>query len=233
MSALRPSKFGVFGTKTRLLQRSISFERTTLSGRTVRIYKYLGDATNDYPSLTDRGDPILMEITDRAYDSNYIEVNVHYDPIEESVVDMTQFGVLNPLGDTHRFYFHSESFESDGMGRYPVVGDVIEMANDEMTVYFEITDVDRKKETDIYTIVCHGKLITDGQEVQQIPNKESNESFMEDIRQSLKTEVESVFDQEGLDTSDIQLDDETPQTPYDSRPDHTQDFLDNPDIPIK
>lgn len=237
MALLKKPVIGVYGSKDRLMQKRLSYERTSLTWKTVNIYKYLGAATNITPSIDDIQDPIFMENPDRAYDTTPVEINAHFEPLQEEQMDLSRFGIINPLGNNQRFTFHTYSFEDDGLGRYIMAGDIIEVPfweQDGRKSYWQVEDVDRKPEFETFTIIVSATPMNDTQETVEIPDIPSNSDIMTSLNTQMDVEQEANFTEEGYDTTEVILDDETQtREPYDPRPDATEDFLDNPDIFLK
>ena len=232
MATLKQNKFGVYGTKDRLLQARLSYERLSLTAKTVKVYKYLGSRVNGTPDIDDIQDPIFLEVPDRAYDTTPIEINVWYETLPESPVDLTRFGIINPLGDMQQFRFHSYSFEVDGLGRYIVTGDILEvpfLIQDGKKTFFEVEDVDRKSEFENFFIIVNAKPISDKQEVTEIPNIPTNSAIEAIHDTDFETLMNSEVALEGLDLTEVETDDEiSPRPTYDPRPDDGESFLDDP-----
>lgn len=173
MTTYTAPKVGTYGPLARALQKSLSFEHTTLTWKTANVFKYLGSRTNATPAITDVEDPILLEARDRAYSSTGVEINLYVQPLPEQVVDFQNLGILNPLGNEQKFKVHINSFASDGLGRYLIPGDVIQIPfwqQDGYPTYFEISDVDRKQEFENYFVVVTGLRLDDKPELVEILN---------------------------------------------------------------
>lgn len=233
MAIVKRPKIGVYGEKTRLLQKKLSYERISLNWKTVLVWKYLGSRINATPSIDDIQDPIFLENPDRAYDTEPVEINAYWEPVQEQMMDLSQFGIMNPLGDTQTFRMHSYSFEADGLGRYIIVGDVIEvpfMSIDGKKALFEVTDVDRKKENETYEVIVTTVPMKSRQETVEIDTDNDGAELLED----LLGRIEDVYDdvsEEGFDTSEIAVDNAS-DVKYDPRPNYATDFLDDPSKPL-
>ena len=232
MAILKTTKFGLYGSKDRLLQKKLSYERLSLTAKTVKIYKYLGSRVNVTPNVDDIQDPIFLEVPDRAYATTPIEINVWYETLPESPVDLSRFGIINPLGDMQQFRFHSYSFEADGLGRYIVANDIIEvpfLLQDGKKTYFEVEDVDRKGEFENFFVIVNAKPISDKQEVTEIPNINTNSTFEATHATDFESYVNAHVALEGIDTSTVDIDNDiSPRPNYDPRPDSGESFLDDP-----
>lgn len=232
MAAFKSAKIGVYSNKDRLFQKTVSFERVSLTAHPVNIYKYLGSRTNATPDITDIQDLILMENPDRAYDTEPVLLNAWQEFLPESQFDLSRFGILNPLGNTTQFRFHTASFDLDGLGRYIVTGDVIEVPfweKDDNKSFWEVTDVDRKSEFEHFYVIVTATPMTDSQETTEITGMDSNAALMDELGINIDTENEVVFNEEGLDDSEYIVDDPSGTRPeYDPRPEDSDDFLDDP-----
>lgn len=236
MATLKSPVIGQYGSKTRLLQKKLSYERISLTWKTVNVYKYLGSRTNATPSINDIPDPVFLEVADRAYDTTPVEINAWWEQLPEQQMDLSQFGIISPLGDTQQFRFHSYSFEVDGLGRYIMVGDIIEvpfLEQDGNKVFYEITDINRKNENENYIVIASAKPMADSQETTEIPDKNTDKPLFDNLESELVADMESDFTEDGVDTTTTQTSDEPDsRDPYDPRPDDSEDFLDDPNKQI-
>lgn len=257
MATLKKPKIGLYQQKDRLFQRNISFEKTALSWKTANVYRYLGDATQGAGALiTDIQDTLILENPDRRYDTNPVEINVAYEEFNESPFDLSKFGIINPLGNTNIFRIHVNSFDVDGMGRYIMVGDVLEVpflvtnGNAGNKAFFEVTDVDRKMEFENFYVTVTTVPIKDSQEFEDINEIPSNSDALQGLQDELDKAYQATFTDGGLTpepslyverdyVDDDYVDD--PATviytdgttkPYDPRPDKAESFLDDPNSEI-
>ena len=233
MAAFKNNRIGVYGTKDRLFNRTVSYEKVSLTSHEVNVYKYLGVRTNASPAITDVQDSILMENRDRAYDPVPVLINAWQEFLPESQFDLSRFGILNPLGNTTQFRFHIDSFALDGLGRYMVTGDVIQVPfwtdNDGNKSFWEVTDIDRKAEFENFYVIVTATPINDSQETQEITDMNSNGSLMDNLMTDIDAEQEADFVEDGLDDTAIVVEDPSGTRPaYDPRPDEGEDFLDDP-----
>ena len=107
----RVGKIGVYGSKTRTLQRRISFEAFGLTFKTAFVYRYLGSRANAAPDIDDIQTKVFFEVPDRAYSDVPIEIPVGMEPLPETKTDFSRFGLINPLQDETRFRFHIDDFQ--------------------------------------------------------------------------------------------------------------------------
>lgn len=225
MSELKHPKIGLYGPKTRALQKRLSFERTALTWKTANIYRYLGDRRNVTPDITDL-DPVFLEVADRAYDTTPVEINIAYEELEERALNLSRFGVIDPLGDQQIFRVHVNSFEADGLGRYLIPGDIMEipfLVEDGRKAFFVIEDVDRKPEFEKFYVYITAKPIMSTQETTEIPNIPTNSDIMATIDAGIDAEGAADVPLDGVD--DLTG---APRDPYDPRHDEQGDFLDDP-----
>jgi hypothetical protein len=203
MSSLKIGRIGLYGNKDRLLQKTLSFEKTSLTHKNINVYKYLGDKTNgSNASISDMQDSIFMETTDRSYDSVPVEINAQVDNLDEAVMDLSKFGIISPIGDTQIFRVHVNSFDQDGLGRYLIVGDVIEVPFFEQNgikAFFECTDIDKKSEFEQFHIVVTTVPVKDTQEMEDLPIP-SNSDALGDLQTQLDAAFHEDFVDGGLDS---------------------------------
>lgn len=233
MTAKKPY-IGVYGPKTRALQSRVSYEHVSLSWKVANVWKYLGSRASGTPDIDDIQTTTFMEVPDRAYASEAIEVNIDLEPFPEQQADLSQFGIIDPTSGEQTFKMHTESFKHTGyggLGRYVIVGDVIEMPffeQDGNTAYWEITDVDRKQEFENFYVVVTARPLTDSRVTEEIPDKNTNQTVMDNIEADLQTEYETEVQDEGLDDTGVQVDDPQSGDTYDPRDKDQGSLLDDP-----
>lgn len=174
MTQYTPSKIGMYGPNDRALQSSLAYEHEELTAKVANVFMYLGSRVNATPAITDVEDPILLENVDRAYASTSIPINIWVEPLPENVVDLSALGIINPLGNEQRFRVHINSFESDGLGRYLIAGDVLQIpffTQDGYPTYFEVQDVDRKAAFENFYVTINTVRADDNAELTEILNK--------------------------------------------------------------
>lgn len=248
--AFKQPKIGVYQNNDRALQKRLSYERVSLTWHPVIVYKYLGSEVNDdAASLLDIQDTLFMENPDRSYDPNGIQINAHVEQLPETPFDLSKFGIINPLEGVQVFRIHVSSFDDEGMGRYIVTGDVIEVPffqKDDIKAFFEVTDVDKKTEFENFHVVVTTVPIKDVQEMEEIPGMVSNSDIMDELQSDLDDAYERAVSNQGLNAesdlfvvrgyvedgyidpaSSVEYSDESTGD-YDPRSDLASDFLDNP-----
>jgi len=152
----RKGRIGVYGHKTRELQKRLSYEKVALTHKTAFVYKYVGPATGGNEDSIP--DPIFLEVRDRLYEKEPEEINISYESFNEGVLDLSKFGIISPIdNDVFTFRVHINSFTSEELGRYLVVGDVVEIPflseegeDGEKRALFEVTDVDTKNTNETF-----------------------------------------------------------------------------------
>lgn len=203
MSAFKNGLIGVYGLKDRAMQRRLSFEKTTLSHHPVDVFKYLGNTTlGAGSSITDIQDNIFMENTDRRYDPNPITINADVQQMEESPYALEQFGIINAFEGTQLIRVHINSFESDGMGRWLIVGDVIRIPfftdRNGNAMHFEVSDVDEKNSFEKFYATISLEQVKDSQEMEEIEGIQSNSDALADLQNDLNDAYDATFVDGGL-----------------------------------
>ena len=231
MTAFKQPKFGFYSPKTRLLQKKLSFEKMIVNGDNCIVYKYLGSRTNTTPSLLDLQDPILLENVDRAYDTDGVMLNCSYEHIPEEQMDLSHIGVINPLAGQTIINFHSYSFEADGLGRYMTVGDIIELPDSErlgVRAFFEVTDVDTKKENETYMVVVTTEPMKATQETEELNDMiVTDDNVMSNLQGEMEEYQDSEVKYDELDGSEYGL--SVPTKPLEVHSEYSKDFLDDLD----
>lgn len=229
------AKVGVYGGKDRDLQRKMSYERTALTHKTANVYKYLGVSTNPVPDLDDIQDKVLLENRDIAYDPVPVELNVHYDLLPENSFDLSRFGIVNPIGNTQIFKFHINSFDDNGLGRYIMVGDIIEIPFlaegdlGEIKAFWKVTDVDNKTSFESYYSIVTTVPMSHMQETLGIDDGDNNNAdILDALQASVKAEQEDSFVDAGLSNDEFNNIPEDVREEYDPGFDVGSDFLDDP-----
>ena len=205
MASLKNARVGMYGDKDRRLQKTLSFEKTSLTFKTANVYKYLGSEANGTDaSINDIQDAIFMETPDRAYDPDPVEINISMDDLSEQAFDLSKFGIISPIGETQLFRVHVNSFDTDGLGRYLIVGDILEIpflqqnGNDSQLAFFEITDVDRKMEFENFYVTVTTVPVKDTQETAGIDGIPSNSDALSELQDQLDAAYNEDFTESGL-----------------------------------
>lgn len=230
---LKQPKIGVYGPLTRNLQKKLSYERISLSWKVVDVFLYLGSRTESSPSLSDIPDPIFLEVADRAYATESIRINAYWEPQQDDTMDLTKFGLINPMADVQTFRFHSYSFEPDGLGRYPVEGDIIKVSfleQDSKNVFYEVTDIDRKREPETFIVTVSATPMDATQETTEIPT--NNDQKLSDLLGRLEDDQDAHVDMDGLDTDGYEVDDPNEDDEYDPRNNEQEEFFDDINRPL-
>lgn len=251
MALLKNPNIGLYGPKTRALQKRVSYEKISLTWKTANVFRYLGSRKNASPAITDV-DTLFQNVADRAYDTNAVEINIYHEPLNENPMDLSRFGIINPLGESQIFRVHVNSFEADALGRYMVPGDVFEIPfflQDGNKAYFEVEDIDRKPEFENFYVTITAKPIKDTQEVEEIPDIPSNSDILDAIEAQNEAAAADQVSIEGVNANidgyiatgyfveGYMIDphafkDEEDHEDYDVRRDEQGTFLDDPSSEI-
>lgn len=219
----RVGKIGVYGTKTRDLQRRISYEAFGLTMKSAQVYLYLGDATNPSPSIDDIQFTTFNEVADRAYAESPIEIPVGMDRFMEAAMDFSRFGIINPMGDEHTFRFHVDDFIP--LGRRLIVGDVFELpfySTDEMDSYWEVTDVDDKLEAEKFITIVKASPLSHSRKTRDIQVDGHNDDPFSDLMTGFDEQQGTIVLQNEPTT------DEPVEEVVDPRSEPQKSFLDDP-----
>lgn len=219
-------KVGVYGPKTRLLQRRLSYEVYGLSFKTAVVWRYLGSKASNSPELTDVQTKVFWEVPDRAYHEEAVQIPIGMEQLPELKADFSRFGYIDPLQNENLFRVHIDDFEP--LGRYMVVGDVFEMPffeKDGKKVFWEVTDVDLKSEYEKFTAIIHASPLGDSRKTDDIAIDQSNDDLLTD----LMNEAEEEF-QEQVPVKELTMEENPiPDADFDSRSDLVSGFLDDPE----
>lgn len=228
---VKVAKVGVYGEKTRALQRRLAFERTSQTFKTAFVYLYLGDRSNPEPALHDVGVRAFAEVPDRAYEAEPIEINIEPEKLSEQAADLSRFGIIDQMGNEHTFRVHVNSYED--LGRAIRVGDVLMLPffeRDEKHAFWEITDVDRNPEFEKYYSVIRANPLDDARETREIPLNNSNAGILQDAMEDMDLEFGEQVPFNGFDTDEVDVTDPNQNTDktFDPRGDDLGDFMDDP-----
>jgi len=194
----RVGKIGVYGSKTRSLQRRLSYEAFGLTFKTANVYRYLGSRANDAPDIDDIQSKVFFEVPDRAYSDEPIPIPVGMESLPDTKTDFSRFGLINPLQDETRFRVHVDDFLP--IGRELIIGDVLELPFFEKhgDAYWEITDVDFRSEAEKFTVVVSATPLKTSRATREIIVDKDNESIMDDIMAGLNTVYQEQVPVEGV-----------------------------------
>lgn len=222
----RIGKIGVYGTKTRTLQRRLSYEAYGLTFKTAIVWRYLGSKQSISPDITDVQTKVFWEVPDRAYNQELVQMPIGMEALPELKADFSRFGYIDPLQNENLFRVHVDDFLP--LGRYMIVGDVFELPffeKDGKKVYWEVTDVDLKSEYEKFIAIIHASPLGDSRKTNDIPIDQSNDSLLTD----LMNEAEEEYAKQ-VPTKEPSLDDSPiPDDIFDSRSDLVSGFLDDPE----
>lgn len=198
------AKVGVYESKTRGLQRKLSYEATSMTWKIAKLYRYLGSRSNVDPQLSDIQTTTFMETPDRAYASESVSVNIYFEPLPEQVTDYSQFGIIDPIGGAQVIKMHINSFED--IGREVTEGDVLEIPffeTDGKRAYWEVNDVDRSQMQEKFYVTLKTDILKDARETREIDINNSTGTSLDDIMAQHGEEAEEFVPHNGVDDSVI------------------------------
>lgn len=218
-------KIGVYGSKTRSLQRRLSYEAFGMTSKVAEFYRYMGSRTNDSPSITDVQNPVFFEVPDRAYDSRPVSVPIGMEHFQEQKMDFSRFGLINTFQDETTFRMHIDDF--DQIGRPVIIGDVFELpfhSNDWGKSFWEVVDVDLRHAAEKFIAIIQCVPLGESRKTIEIPTDRGHGSIMDDIAEQLDEYV-------AKDVPDnvIGWDRDIEQKEVDYRQENEASFLDDPD----
>lgn len=235
MAFIKRPNIGVYENKTRDLQARLSYERTSLTWKTINVFKYVGvlGSNQDRNEIEDK---ILFETRNREYDPEPVELNAHFEPLQEEQTDLSRFGIINPLADNLRVYMHTFSFGALGLNRYIKSGDVLEIpfwnqydeGNQLIKSFWEVIEVDRKREFETFTVVVTCEPLKDRQEtkdLQDINGMFSNSDVMDSVFDGLVTEMDTFIDEKSDAQEVTNILDDSESRLYNPTPNFIEDWI--------
>lgn len=201
---VKRAKIGVYGKKTRSLQKRLAYEATSLTWKLGNLYRYLGSRDSEIPDIDDIQVTTFMEVPDRAYDAFPININIWFEPAPEQVTDYSQFGVIDPIGTDQIIKVHVNSYAD--IGRAIIVGDVLEVPffrQDSHEALWEVTDVDRSQEFEKYYAVVKMRVLEDSRKTREIDITGSIGPSLDDIVNAHNQRADDYVPHSGVDDSDI------------------------------
>lgn len=167
----RTGIIGVYGTKTRALQRRLTRETFGLTFKEANFYMYLGSKSDASPAINKIQDAILFETRDNAYDTNVKIIPISMEEKGEQVADYSQFGYIDPIGNKTIFRLFVDDMV-DILGRKIVVGDVFEIPFYNINgqrEFWKVSDVDDSQTAEKFITVLTAEPLTDSVEHNDIP----------------------------------------------------------------
>jgi len=220
---------GVYGPKTRQMQRAISYQTFQMTFKIANVYRYLGSRASVEPSIDDIQNLTFFEVPDRAYDKNSVPIHIGMEPMPEGKMDFSQFGIINPLGEELRIRVHINDFYC--LGREITVGDALEvpfLAKDCDPAVFEVTDVDDGPSYEKFYVMVTIVPMNDSRKTREVEMNRSNDTLFDRVMDAADDKQEQDVPHEGLDESEIDSDYLAPLEPVDYRRDNQKSFLDDP-----
>ena len=224
--SVRMGKIGVYGSKTRLLQRRITFEAFGLSHKEAKFYRYLGDKRSRIAEENKFECKVFYEVPDRAYDAEPVSIPIGVELHMESKTDFSRFGLINPMSDETTFRVHIDDFPT--IGREIVVGDVFELPFFEKNgarAFWEVTDVDLKTEYEKFICILHASPLAKSRATRDIATDRDTTNAFNVIMDEMDDYIEEI-----VPSTDIEYDHTEKVMTYNSdyiKKQH-KDFLDNP-----
>jgi len=223
----RLGKIGVYSSKTRGLQRKLSYEVFGLTWKTADVYLYQGDRSNASPDIDDIHTTVFNEVPDRAYSLFPINIPVGMEPLPEQKTDFSRFGIVDLMQDETMFRVHIDDFET--LGRELITGDVFSMeffSKPGETSFWEINDVDKASEYEKFIAIIHASPLGDKRTTREIPIDNSNEGILDGVIDQAESEAtEQVPDTE---VTFDETNNPVPEGEVDYRNKTQSSFLDDP-----
>ena len=216
-------KIGMYGNRTRGLQRRLSYEAFGLTCKHANFYKYLGSRESAVPNINDIQNPVFFEVPDRAYATETIPVPIGMEQFRESKMDFSRFGLINAFQDETEFRMHIDDFEP--LGRDVIIGDVFEIpfhssANGKSL--WEVVDVDLRSAAEKFIAIIMCVPLGENRKTVEIPVDRGNGSIMDDIMDEMNQYVSTDV------PSAVIGWDEPQETVVDYRTETEISFLDDP-----
>lgn len=217
-------KIGVYGEKARKFQRNIVKSYFDLSPKVANVYLYMGSRDSDNPDINDIQNMVFFEIPDRAYNQNTVPITILMQPINESPMDFSRFGIINPIGDELVARVHMDEMKC--LKRPLIVGDILEipfyMKGCEEKAFFEVTDVDDKPIYDKFYYVIRMVVMDASRKTREIPvDGRSNTGIMDDVIQDMNDALNNQLPFQGFEEND---------EPVDFRNKTQKSFMDDPNM---
>lgn len=225
-SGRKLGKVGVYGEKTRQLQRRMSYEMFGLTMKTAMVYKYLGSRSSVSPHINDIQNRIWFEVPDRAYECDPIEIPVGTEPIQEVKTDFSRWGLIDPNQDESTFRFHVDDMTP--LDRTIIVGDVFEIPfyqTDCDSSFWEVTDVDRRSEQEKYLVIVTATPLTSSRKTREIRDNSTTE---DSVGIAVDGFLEEISDQVPADLTTFDVDELMEKEEVDYRNELQSSFLDDP-----
>lgn len=226
---MKTAKIGVYGGRTRKLQKKLSYEATSMTWKIANVYKYLGSRASVNPSLNDIQVTTFMEVPDRAYDKYPVPINIYFEPAPEQVTDYSQFGIIDPIGTDQIIKVHVNSY--DDLGRSLVEGDVVEVPffkNPKHDAMWEVVDVDGSQEFEKFYTVVKLRVLEDSRKTREIDITGSIGPELDDIVDQHNQHANDYVGHDGVDDTGIDNGETNPDInePFDGVEETRRSFLD-------
>lgn len=219
----RRGRIGVYGKKTRRLQRRLSFESFGLTFKDALVWRYLGSREKEVPSIDDVQCMVFWEVPERAYSSDVIAIPVGVEMAPEVKTDFSRMGLINPLQDETIFRFHIDDFRS--LERTMIVGDVFEIpffTDEHMKSMWEVVDVDLRSMAEKFIAVVHAVPLGESKKTREIPVDNGARDLMDGLMGDFDEQVSEILPAAELDFDIPAVQD------VDFRDEKQRGFLDDP-----
>jgi hypothetical protein len=216
---------GVYGTKTRALQRKISYEAFGLTFKDALVYRYLGDKNNTAnQNINNIGNAIFMEVPDRAYDTNTVPMPVAIERMASKKTDYSRFGLIDPIANETTLRVHIDDFED--LGRDLIVSDVLEFPfyknNAGENTFWEVTDTDIDPNEEFYATIFIQPL-GESRQTNDIPIDSGVDGILDGVG-----DEREVVQSEDVPSEDEVFEGTPPEEEVDYRDKDQASFLDDP-----
>lgn len=216
---------GLYGERTREMQRKLTYQAFQLTFKSANVYRYLGSAESVTPDIDDIQSKVFYETPDRVYADESVPISIAIEPIPESQMDFSRFGIIAPMSNEVTIRVHVDEFEKC-LGRWLIVGDVLEIPfykRECKRAFWEVTDVDDKPSYEKFYVTVTISPLKDSRKTHDIEKDRSNFDFNQ--------EIQEIQDQEAFDEVPVAgIGNEVDAgEPVDPRRKKQRSFLDDPD----
>lgn len=220
---------GVYGAKTRALQRCLSYEAFGLTFKLAKVFRYLGDKNNTTDqNINNIGSYTFMEVPDRAYDTTTVQVPIAVERRADQKADYSRYGFIDPIANETILKMHIDDFEP--LGRNLIIGDVLEIpffkTNDGNNSFWSVDDVNIDDEETFLATIYVSPLGED-RRTNEIPIDSGTDSILDDISDGMEREQSEI-----VPSTDETYDGNPPEDEVDYRDQDQRSFLDNPNQPL-
>lgn len=218
----RTGAFGLYGSKTRRLQKSITRESFGLTFKEAEFYMYLGEKGDVTEDIWRMQDNVFFETRNRAYETVPRVIPISMEEKSEQTADYSQFGYIDPIGNKTVFRLYTDDM-TEFLGRRIVVGDVFEMpffSTPTKRDFWIVSDVDNSQDAEKFITVLTAEPLEDSVETSDIPvDGDDLDSIFAEQEQQFTEQIPA-----DVDTKDLE---NIPEQEVDYRNRNQADFLDD------